>query len=107
MTPPIDLAAVRKLSDAATPGPWQECGHERGGCQCGFVWSIAADALLLMIRARDEDVPTADEAHCRSNAKFIAEARTLVPAMADEIEALREKLRAAREALDAERMLPR
>jgi len=25
------------------PGPWRECGHKRGGCTCGQVWSIPAD----------------------------------------------------------------
>lgn len=27
-----------------TPEPWSLCGEKRGGCQCGQIWSPAADA---------------------------------------------------------------
>ena len=33
----------------ATPGRWRECGHDRGGCQCGQVWSEATDAPVLTV----------------------------------------------------------
>lgn len=26
-----------------TPGPWRECGRDRGGCVCGIIWSTAHD----------------------------------------------------------------
>lgn len=26
-----------------TPAPWRECGHARGGCTCGLVWSVVHD----------------------------------------------------------------
>lgn len=35
--------SLRELLAAATPGPWIACGHNRGGCQCGNVWSEPGD----------------------------------------------------------------
>lgn len=29
-----------------TPGPWVECGHDRGGCQCRMVWSRTSDGTV-------------------------------------------------------------
>lgn len=37
------IEALRKLAEDATPGPWEACGEDRGGCVCGQVWSRAAD----------------------------------------------------------------
>lgn len=34
-----------------TPGPWRECGHDRGGCQCGQVWSVAADCPVATVES--------------------------------------------------------
>lgn len=38
------LNELEALQKRATPGPWQECGHNRGGCQCCQIWSQTADA---------------------------------------------------------------
>ena len=40
------LKDIKGAALAATPGPWRECGHDRGGCRCGLVWSIPADAAI-------------------------------------------------------------
>lgn len=40
---------LRTLAEAATSGPWIECGHGRGGCKCGFVFSKPADAPIAEV----------------------------------------------------------
>ena len=44
---------IHKMTDAkadpfakAAPRPWLECGHDRGGCDCGQIWSLPADAHI-------------------------------------------------------------
>lgn len=37
------LKELEELQRRATPGPWQECGHSRGGCQCCQIWSTSVD----------------------------------------------------------------
>lgn len=32
-----------------TPTPWQECGHKRGGCSCGQIWSLSADVPVAKV----------------------------------------------------------
>jgi hypothetical protein len=39
----IDISRLRDLAMAASPGPWRECGHERGGCTCGSVSAVPGD----------------------------------------------------------------
>jgi len=41
---PPTLDELKALALAAIPGPWRECGHDLGGCTCGMVWSVPADA---------------------------------------------------------------
>ena len=41
-----ELERLVGLSEKATAGTWQCCGHDRGGCVCGAVWSIEADVML-------------------------------------------------------------
>ena len=40
------LGDIARLARAATPGLYKSCGHNRGGCSCGMVWSLYADAPL-------------------------------------------------------------
>ncbi len=71
-------------AEAATKGPWRECGADRGGCECSMVWSESADALVLM-PARDPDnegVTLPPEGEDKANARFSAHARTDVPDLA-------------------------
>lgn len=82
---PIDLAAVRKLADAATPGPWTA----EPSC-----YVEGPDGEILA------DIDAAAERGA-ANAAFIAEARTIIPSMAGEIEALRVVVDAARALRDA------
>jgi len=46
---PADLSRLESLAREATPGPWENCGHERGGCGCGAVWSIPADSPVATV----------------------------------------------------------
>jgi hypothetical protein len=43
----IDLDALKRLAEAATPGPWSAC--QEGKCSCGQVWSEATDNLVAVI----------------------------------------------------------
>jgi hypothetical protein len=43
----LDLDLLERLEAGATPGPWRECGHDRGGCQCAQVWSVTRDQQVL------------------------------------------------------------
>jgi len=86
---PVDLAAVRALADAATRGPWEvpvanvfrviapSATHtnERQGLTPPYPWLVVADMGDPDGNARD--------------ARFIAAARTLVPALCDGVERLR------------------
>lgn len=91
MIPPpptaADLADMQRRVDAATPGPWRECGHDRGGCQCGLVWQTSAppgcEPALVATSYADtsNDCPQPRDEQRRINATFIAAARTDVPVL--------------------------
>lgn len=72
-------AAIQRAEETPA-GPWRACGNDRGGCECGMVWSEPTD-MQMTARAFDEDtdVPTDDEA--KKIARFVAHARTDVPDM--------------------------
>ena len=76
---PVDLDAVRELVAEATPGPWRF----RDPDPLAESW---AGAPTLLLRGSDAQAAAAFSA--------------LVPAMADEIEALRSKLAAAESAIE-------
>jgi hypothetical protein len=69
-----------------TPGPWRECGHDRGGCACGVVWSESADVVVASAALQYEDVgatvPVSPEV-IAANARLIAAAPTLLEALRD------------------------
>ena len=80
---PDEKAELRKAADAATPGPWRECGAERDGCQCCLVWSERADTIVAAPRVHvtsgahreNDDLGegfTVDQG--RKNARYIARA---------------------------------
>lgn len=50
----LDLADLRQKAEAATPGPWRECGAARGGCVCGFVWDAEGNFPLVTTDTDDE-----------------------------------------------------
>jgi hypothetical protein len=40
---------MAERDSAASPRPWRQCGHNRGGCSCGSIWSIPADAPVATV----------------------------------------------------------
>lgn len=109
----IDLEAARKAAreareraDKATPGPWRQCGADRGGCVCALVWSTTAD--LPVLQASDStDCGEMPHPKRIANAEFAAHARAEVPAlaalvqeMATEIERLRSMVEMQRTVID-------
>lgn len=43
------IEQIRERLRLASPGPWQECGHDRGGCQCATVWCLPADHPVAVV----------------------------------------------------------
>lgn len=100
---------LRRVLDAATPGPWRAC--REGDCQCSFVWSVTDDHPVATaekpiwgdeyyVAAPTVDDPQAvermfaeygrfPESQARNNRLLIA----LAPALAAEVLQLREALR--------------
>ena len=64
---------LRRLAGAATPGPWQECGHARGGCRCGNVWSVPSDGPVATAFLEDDSAGISVPLEVmQANAAFIA-----------------------------------
>lgn len=78
------LDLLESAAKAATPGPWQNCGHNRGGCICGLIWSIPIDGTVgstarLTVCEAEKSEPGDDYARpsreqMKLNAAFIARA---------------------------------
>ena len=45
----MDIDELERLASAASPGPWEACGDDRGGCKCGQVWSKIADHPVAVV----------------------------------------------------------
>lgn len=86
---PVDLDQLEALANAATQGPWHV--HEEGFGRLGRPTVYATDEELRYI-ANCRDLPTHED-HAptddRANARFIAAARTAVPALIAEVRRLR------------------
>ena len=70
-----DLQALIDLSEKATAGPWRECGHDRGGCSCGRIWSLGEDLPIAgASMSHDEETRQArtGSEQRKYNAEFIA-----------------------------------
>lgn len=79
------MAAIRALCDAATPGPWKwwtSCSWRRLKSDRAGVSLSVAEPFVASDGHPDLDIKEADQA-------FIAAARTAVPALLDEVERLR------------------
>ena len=92
LTSPELIARARELDAKATPGPWRACNHPPQGrhkkpCACGVV--LAGDDMHI--------VPALGQTHMtewsepgpdarRNNTAFIAESRTIIPALATALE---------------------
>lgn len=75
MSESIDLDAAQALVDAATPGPWSAISS---GVANGDHWYICDEGeSIAMISANDG----VNEGQREPDAEFIAQARTLVPAL--------------------------
>jgi hypothetical protein len=85
-----ELDEVKKLLDGATPGPWENTSPT--GIHASYMCINGLSALFTIARAcvpDDAERGYTDDAFnpdtTKSNARFIAAARSLVPAMAQEI----------------------
>jgi len=70
---PGDIDELERLANAATSGPWEPCGKDRGGCVCRFVYGpddVVAKATCSI--DNDGEGYTAEQA--TRNAFFIAAA---------------------------------
>lgn len=86
----VDIEKLKELALAATPGPWRECGHDRGGCSCGQIWSTVADMPVAQSERGDEEIGKIPEHIVKANARFIATAcPATVLALIAEVERLR------------------
>lgn len=87
------IAKARKLSASACEGPWRHCcANSEAGCGGVMVWD-ESDEENPVVRAGKEHV------NAKGNLAFIAESRTLMPALADLADS------AGRRAEEAEREL--
>lgn len=93
MTHPIDTGpeAIAALLDGVTPGPWVEFISDDGGKWTGWPASIECTSIVDKTILRpggywpyEWDAKTSCDEAC-ANARFIAAARELVPALAAEI----------------------
>jgi hypothetical protein len=114
--PRVDLATLRRLADAASPGPWR-AGSWRGHCRLAHTHgpSVCKYDYELETAAPDDDffgryvsgvepttiVGSSDDGPMlnRHDAAFIAAARAAVPALCDEVERLRAELAAVEQEL--------
>jgi hypothetical protein len=92
-TPALDLDAIRRLVNRATGGPWSLIERQDG--ERRILTVVAEDhgdthdyAMVAEVPMDPDD----DVNDWRNDAEFIAAARTLVPAQADEIVRLRAQI---------------
>jgi hypothetical protein len=106
----IDLAAIRKRAEAATPGPWKVEKNEKNATS-GKNWLLAYFGLKID-HAENKDYHyflTTDNVRasnlvggCDKDSEFVAHARTDIPALLDELERIRAAALELREALKNE-----
>lgn len=70
-----DYSELKRLAEAATPGPYRQCGadSESKSCTCGQIWSTETDELVAFAHDGDEMIgaPAAGQS---ANAQFFAAA---------------------------------
>lgn len=86
----VDVAKLRELEKAATPGPWTADGDAQWCDEDGYYGDEWID-MPRQARTYIQHSRMSGEArvHARDNAALIVEARNALPALLDEIEALR------------------
>lgn len=70
----MKLQRLKELALGATQGGWRNCGHDRGGCSCGQVWSLDIDFPVADCRIDDEEIGKAPLSAVIANAAYIAAA---------------------------------
>ncbi|MDF3309775.1 hypothetical protein P3H15_32675 [Rhodococcus sp. T2V] len=91
-TEPIDLDAAQALADAATPGPWVTTPPDMISSELFRYWSIGTEVDGLLERFTGDI--GGNLTNTQADAEFIAQARTLVPALIAEVRKEREHRRA-------------
>ena len=92
------LDELARLAGEATPGPWEECGHARGGCCCGNVWSLPLDFPVANTNTDPkQEYWSIPKSTVPNNAAFIAAANpATVAALVAEVRQLRQCLAGVR-----------
>ena len=82
-----DLDVLRKLAEAATPGPWELLDFNEGMSPPRPLWGVINDAYLNP-SDDDEEAYVEVEIHVgdKADAEFIAAARTAVPELVSDLE---------------------
>lgn len=73
---------------STSPGPWRACGHERGLCKCGQVWSPGNDMPVATVFREDDEVGELPEATWKANMRLIEEAPTVRDQLAEAVKLL-------------------
>jgi hypothetical protein len=102
-TPDPDLAALRALLDAMTPGPWRECRANESNCSCGLVRSLPADAIVATVMVREEWAGGSDGTCNRADARGIAALRNAAEALLARCEAAEAEVARLRQQIEDER----
>lgn len=76
------LEELLTIAGKATQGEWRACGHDRGGCQCGMVWSIDEDFPMVDCKINDEMIGKTSIETAKNNSMFVA---TFNPSMVIEL----------------------
>lgn len=84
--PPLDLASIRARAEAASPGPWRHVGHYNAMAEITGMGGQSIEAGGCVACEIEGQKAAPDQAQDQANARFIAAARTDVPALCDEVE---------------------
>lgn len=83
------LTTIRARLASISKSPWRQCGADRGGCECGQVWSTTEDLPVATAHRGDyPDVPNPSPATAKANAALIAHAPADLTYLCDEVERL-------------------
>ena len=85
----VSLDELERLADAATPGPWRECGAKDG---CGLVWSEPVDMPLATT-----DTDSEEEGISSTRGRKLADAAYIAAANPSTVKALIAEIRMWRE----------
>ena len=97
---PLDLAPIRARADAATRGPWVRESTDDTDRDIALGYDVPGQGSPNLVATcfddadddgRNEDGPITRK-QAQANAKFMAAARSDVPALCDEVERLRARL---------------